>query len=188
MKIYTKTGDAGETGLFGGGRVAKDHRRVEAYGSIDELNALLGVTRALGPEPDLDRLLVEIQHDLFDIGAALATPEIPEKVRERFPRLRQARVEALEREIDRLQAQVPELQHFILPGGAPLGAHLHHARTVCRRAERRLVRMEHDPAAPLRVDPVILSYVNRLSDLLFVLGRGANARAGVPETTWQGLS
>src|SRR5689334_17848025 len=128
MKIYTKTGDAGQTDLFAGGRVAKDHRRVEAYGSIDELNALLGVIRSLGPDSATERLLVEIQHDLFDVGAALATPEVPEKVRNRFPRVRDARVEALEQEIDRLEEGLPALQHFILPGGSPLAAHIHYAR------------------------------------------------------------
>src|SRR3954466_15087681 len=179
VKIYTRTGDAGETSLFDNSRVSKAHPRVDAYGEVDELNASLGVVRASAAvDPDIDGALLHIQRDLFAVGAQLADPA--EKLAERVSKavVAEADVERLEQLIDRLETELPPLRRFILAGGAPAGAALHVARTVCRRAERRIVRPE--PA----VDRVLLRYVNRLSDLLFVLARVANHRAGVAETEW----
>lgn len=181
MRIYTRTGDAGETGLFGGGRVGKDHPRVEAYGAVDELNAVLGWARSVELMPRIDELLVPIQRDLFSIGALLATP-IPDKVTERLKkaRLDDARITELEHAIDAGEAELEPLTSFILPGGTPKSSALHVARTVCRRAERRVVTMADD----IEVPPIVLQYLNRLSDLLFVLARVANRRAGAAEVTW----
>jgi cob(I)alamin adenosyltransferase len=179
MKIYTKTGDAGDTGLFGGGRVPKDDVRVEAYGDVDELNAVIGVVRANKPDPRTDDLLLSIQRDLFSIGALLATPDRA-KMEQHLSKasLDEKRIEELERAIDACDAELDPLKSFILPGGDEKAAALHFARTVCRRAERRIVAL--DPP----VAPVLLRYVNRLSDLLFVLARTANHRGGVTETEW----
>jgi cob(I)alamin adenosyltransferase len=181
MRIYTKTGDGGETGLFGGERVPKDHRRVAAYGEVDELNAAIGFARAQEPRDVEDELLQAIQRHLFTIGAELATPD-PARLAKALggPPLGEADVTALERAIDRLDADLPPLQTFILPGGAPKGAALHVARTVCRRAERGVVGL----AREVVVSPAIGRYLNRLSDLLFVLARAANARAGVGDLPW----
>src|SRR5262245_16558543 len=181
MKIYTKTGDKGDTGLFGGGRVAKNHPRVEAYGDVDELNAVLGMARAAGPMPRIDEVLVPIQRDLFAIGALLATPD-REKMRQHLDKARidDARVAELERAIDDGDVELEPLRAFIVPGGTPKAAALHVARTVCRRAERRVV----DLAADTELPPVVVIYLNRLSDLLFTLARLANRRAGVEEETW----
>jgi cob(I)alamin adenosyltransferase len=181
MRIYTRTGDAGETGLFGGGRVGKDHPRVEAYGAVDELNAVLGLARSIELMPRIDEVLVPIQRDLFSIGALLATP-VPEKVTERLrkARLDGERIAELEQAIDAGEAELEPLTSFILPGGTPKSAALHVARTVCRRAERRVVAMADD----IEVPPIVIQYLNRLSDLLFVLARVANRRAGAAEVTW----
>jgi cob(I)alamin adenosyltransferase len=181
VKIYTKTGDAGQTGLFGGGRVAKDHPRVVAYGEVDELNAAIGLALALDAASPDRALLESVQRDLFAIGGHLASPR-PAKVAKALAKaaIDEARVTALERAIDEREATLPPLQHFVLPGGAPPAAALHLARTVCRRAERGVVAL-HRRA---RVPPVILRYLNRLSDLLFVLARAANARAGRADITW----
>lgn len=181
MKIYTKTGDAGETGLLGGGRVPKDHARVAAYGDVDELNAALGLTRALEPADAESDLLDAVQRDLFAIGGQLAAPE-PGKVAKALAKatIGEAEVSRLERAIDAAEAELPPLSHFVLPGGTPRAAALHLARTVCRRAERSVVALARADTVP----PVILTYVNRLSDLLFVLARRANARAGRPDVTW----
>ncbi|MGQ0714596.1 MAG: cob(I)yrinic acid a,c-diamide adenosyltransferase [Gemmatimonadaceae bacterium] len=181
MKIYTKTGDKGDTGLFGGGRVPKDHPRVEAYGDIDELNAALGVARSVEPMPRIDEILVPIQRDLFSLGALLATPH-PEKVREQLAkaRLDEARITELERAIDEGEAELEPLEAFIVPGGTPKASALHIARTVCRRAERRVIAL----ASEVDVPPIVVKYLNRLSDLLFVLSRVANRRAGAGEVTW----
>ena len=178
MKIYTRTGDAGETSLFDGTRVRKHDPRVDAYGEIDELNAWLGFARASGVDPSLDGELVAIQGDLFALGAQLADPA--DKIASRVTKavIDDAHVERLESLIDRLELELPPLRRFILAGGTPAGAALHVARTVCRRAERRMVAL--DPP----IDPVLLRYVNRLSDLLFVLARAVNHRAAVPETEW----
>jgi cob(I)alamin adenosyltransferase len=178
VKIYTRTGDAGETSLFDGTRVRKHDPRVDAYGEIDELNAWLGFARASGTDPSLDGELVTIQRDLFALGAQLADPA--DKIAARVTKavIDDAHVERLESLIDRLEAELPPLRRFILAGGTPAGAALHVARTVCRRAERRMVAL--DPP----IDPVLLRYVNRLSDLLFVLARAVNHRAAAPETEW----
>lgn len=178
MKIYTRTGDAGETSLFDGSRVRKSNPLVDAYGEVDELNAWIGLARASNADTPLDDVLVAIQRDLFALGAQLADPG--EKLAARVSKavIAEPDVERLERLIDRFEEELPPLRRFILAGGTPAGAALHVARTVCRRAERRMVAL--DPA----VDPVLLRYVNRLSDLLFVLARAANHRAGVPETEW----
>lgn len=183
LKIYTKTGDAGETGLFGGGRVPKDHRRVEAYGQVDELNAALGLAMSLAPEEWEHALCQTIQRSLFTIGAELATPnpagEKLAKALDGGP-IGDAEVRALEEAIDRHEAQLEALNQFILPGGTPKAAALHLARTVCRRAERRVVAFARETA----VSPAIVKYLNRLSDLLFVLARAANAHARRPDVKW----
>jgi cob(I)alamin adenosyltransferase len=184
VKLYTRTGDAGETSLFDGTRVTKADPRVDAYGEVDELNAWLGLVRAAGLPSEWDEAVVRIQRDLFALGAVLADPahRIAERVEKAA--VRDDDVTRLEQWIDTLDADLPPLRRFILPGGAPLtggagaGAALHVARTVCRRAERRVVALE--PPA----DPIAVRYLNRLSDLLFVLARAANARAGRSETEW----
>jgi cob(I)alamin adenosyltransferase len=181
VRIYTKTGDAGETGLFGGDRVPKDHGRVAAYGDVDELNAVLGLARALEPADFEDALLEAVQRDLFTVGAELATPDAALLDRTLSgPPIDDAAVARLERAIDRLETALPPLKQFILPVGPPKTAALHVARTVCRRAERGVVGLAHDTT----VSPAILRYLNRLSDLLFVLARAANAHAGVADTPW----
>jgi cob(I)alamin adenosyltransferase len=181
MKIYTKTGDKGETGLFGGGRVSKDHPRVEAYGDVDELNAALGMARSVEPMPRIDEVLVPAQRDLFSIGALLATPN-PDKVRQQLEKARidADRIAQLERAIDDGEAELEPLKSFILPGGTPKAAALHVARTVCRRAERRVIALRKEVDIP----EIVIQYLNRLSDLLFVLARVANRRAGAGEVTW----
>jgi cob(I)alamin adenosyltransferase len=183
LKIYTKTGDDGETGLFGGGRVSKDNLRVAAYGEVDEVNAALGLARALDPQEFADALLQRIQRDLFTIGAELATPD-PDKLRKALARsgaaIAASDVTALEGAIDSQEARLEPLKNFILPGGTPKSATLHLARTVCRRAERAVVALARDE----QVSPAILQYLNRLSDLLFVLARAANAHAGRPDVKW----
>jgi cob(I)alamin adenosyltransferase len=178
VKIYTRTGDTGDTSLFDGTRVKKSDARVDAYGEVDELNAWIGLARASRLDPELDEELVHIQRDLFALGAELADPA--DKIADRVTKatLGDDDVVRLERLIDRLEAELPPLRRFILAGGSPAGAPLHVARTVCRRAERRMVSLEPP------VDAVLLRYVNRLSDLLFVLARVVNHRAGVPEITW----
>jgi cob(I)alamin adenosyltransferase len=180
VKIYTRTGDKGETALIGGRRVPKHHRRVAAYGDVDELCALLGVVRAHSPGERLDALLHELQRELFAIGAQLADPAAAIGAKRAKAAVEAAHVERLEQAIDERQAELPPLRAFILPGGSPLGAFLHLARTVCRRAERGVVAL----ARTQRVDPLVLAYLNRLSDLLFVLARHENRRAARPEAEW----
>ncbi len=181
MKIYTKTGDAGDTGLFGGGRVPKDDVRVAAYGDVDELNSAIGLARATPPTDLCDGLLQSIQRDLFAIGGHLASPD-PVKVREALAKadLSEARVNAMESAIDAADAELAPLRAFVLPGGTAKAASLHLARTVCRRAERSLVRLSH----AAEVHPLFLTYLNRLSDLLFTLARLSNHRDGRPDVTW----
>lgn len=181
IKIYTKTGDEGDTGLFGGGRVGKDHVRVEAYGEVDELNAVLGMARAVEMMPRIDEVLVPVQRDLFAIGALLATPN-PEKMREQLSKARidDGRIQQLEHAIDDGELELEPLKSFIVPGGTPKAAALHVARTVCRRAERRVVQLRRSDDIP----QLVVIYLNRLSDLLFVLARVANRRAGAGEVTW----
>ena len=182
MKIYTRTGDTGETSLFGGTRVGKDNPRVAAYGDVDELNALIGVARLAAGDADgtaaLDTELVHLQSDLLAMGALLADPSgtVGEKISK--AKITDADVTRLEKVIDTFEAELPPLTSFILPGGGSCGATLHVARAVCRRAERTMVALE--PA----VDPLLLKYINRLSDLLFVLARAANHRTGAVETVW----
>lgn len=181
MKIYTKTGDSGDTGLFGGGRVPKDDVRVEAYGDVDELNAVLGVVRAAKPVPRIDDLLLTIQRDLFSIGALLATPD-REKMEQHLAKasLNANRIIELERAIDGCERDLDPLKSFILPGGDEKAAALHFARTVCRRAERRVVTLRRETEIP----DLVVVYLNRLSDLLFMLARIANKGAGAGEVVW----
>ena len=181
MKIYTKTGDGGDTGLFGGGRVPKDDPRVEAYGDVDELNAVLGMARAVELMPRIDEVLVPVQRDLFAIGALLATPD-RDKMAQHLQKARidEHRVAELEQSIDDAESELEPLRAFVLPGGTPKAAALHVARTVCRRAERHIVRLQHDVELP----QLVVIYMNRLSDLLFSLARLANKRAGAGEVTW----
>ena len=201
MKIYTKTGDAGETSLFDNSRVSKADPRVDAYGEVDEVNACLGAALAAvrlrhsaasafaratadksegqGADDDIAVVLTTVQKDLFAVGARLADPSsrIAERVTKAAVTAEQ--IALLERAIDRLETELPPLRRFILPGGSPAGALLHLARTVCRRAERRVVALGADS-----VEPGVIIYLNRLSDLLFVMARAINHRAGVPETEW----
>ena len=181
MKIYTRTGDLGDTGLFGGGRVPKDHPRVSAYGDVDELNAAIGVARAADPLPRVDEVLLPLQRDLFAIGALLATPD-QEKMAQHLAKaqLDADRIIQLERAIDACERDLDPLKAFVLPGGTRKAAALHVARTVCRRAERAIVRLQHEEEIP----QIVVIYLNRLSDLLFVLARIANRIAGVGEVTW----
>ncbi|HET6228643.1 MAG TPA: cob(I)yrinic acid a,c-diamide adenosyltransferase [Longimicrobiaceae bacterium] len=185
MKIYTKTGDRGETGLFGGQRVPKDHARVEAYGDVDELNSLLGVTCAQLEAEGAGEIVAGlrgIQAELFTVGANLATPRPEDGGRENahIPALREGGIEAMERWIDAAETEMEPLKSFILPGGTAAAASLHLARTVCRRAERRVVHLSHEAAVPGEM----VRYLNRLSDLLFTLARLANRRAGVGDVPW----
>jgi cob(I)alamin adenosyltransferase len=177
-RIYTRTGDRGTTRLVGGEAVKKSHARVEAYGGVDETNACIGLVRLhTGADAELDAMLARIQNDLFDLGADLATP----KAGEGDLRVLDAQVSRLEREIDRLNAELAPLTSFILPGGAPAAAALHLARTVCRRAERAVVRLLEEPGEA--VSPPALKYLNRLSDFLFVAARWANGK-GAGDVLW----
>jgi cob(I)alamin adenosyltransferase len=179
VKIYTKTGDTGETSLFDKTRVSKADPRVDAYGEVDELNACLGAARAARLDADLTAVIEQIQSELFAVGARLADPSSRIAPRVDKVTVGQAEVEQLESMIDRFEEQLPPLRRFILPGGSTAGALLHLARTVCRRAERRVVAL-----GPDAVDPVIVVYLNRLSDLLFMMARVANQRAGTAEVEW----
>jgi cob(I)alamin adenosyltransferase len=180
VKIYTKTGDEGETGLLGGTRVGKDHPRVAAYGDVDEVSAVLGVVRARTDDASLRRLLADVQRDLFALGAQLADPTARVAAKRAKAAVSEANVKRLERAIDAREKKLPALAAFILPGGSETGALLHLARTVCRRAERSVVAL----AKQVAVDPRILVYLNRLSDLLFVLARFENHRLERPEEVW----
>jgi cob(I)alamin adenosyltransferase len=186
MKIYTKTGDAGDTGLFAGPRVRKDDLRIEAYGTVDELNAVLGLARsqsAVGQSKmpsEIDSLLVDIQHRLFDLGAQLATPN-PNAGGTNL--ITAKHIESLEQAIDRFDSQLPPLKNFILPGGTLAASWLHLARTVCRRAERHVVTLLQREQK--KIAPEVLIYLNRLSDLLFVLARAVNHAAGQGDVAWQ---
>jgi len=177
VKIYTKTGDAGKTSLLGGTRVSKADQRVDAYGDVDEANAAIGVARALGVPSDIDAALERIQRDLFALGASLADGRPRTAAQETKMLLGDADIHRLEAWIDEGQASLPALRRFILPGGTAAGAALHLARTVTRRAERRIVALPD--AAPIQI-----TYINRLSDLLFVIARVVNHRAGVFEAEW----
>lgn len=179
VKIYTKTGDSGDTGLFDGTRVSKTHPRVVAYGDVDELQACIGVARAATLPQDLDEMCLALQRDLFALGARLADPA--HKIAKRVAKIviNEESVVRLEGWIDRLDTEIPPLRHFILSDGCPAAAQLHLARTVCRRAERSVLLLGKD-----EVEPVVIVYINRLSDLLFTMARAANHRAQRPETPW----
>ena len=179
MKIYTKTGDAGDTSLFDGTRVRKTDPRVAAYGDVDEVQAALGVAAASGLDRELAEIVTSVQRDLFALGARLADPA--QRIARRVSKvvIDEASVSRLEAWIDALEETLPPLRHFILSGGAPPGAALHLARAVCRRAERAVLAL-----GPDAVEPIVIVYLNRLSDLLFVAARAANHRAGVPEIEW----
>jgi cob(I)alamin adenosyltransferase len=182
VKIYTKTGDSGETGLFDGTRVSKSDPRVATYGDVDELNAWLGLARASLADRELSGMLEQIQRDLFAVGARLADPA--HHIADRVTKAAAVAADAarLERWIDTLESTLPPLRRFILAGGSPGGATLHVARTVCRRAERSMVALA--AAIEGAFEPDLLVYINRLSDLLFVMARAANHRAGVAEVEW----
>ena len=179
VKIYTKTGDSGDTSLFDGTRVSKTDPRVVAYGDVDELQACIGVARSTRLPSDLDELSLTLQRDLFALGARLADPA--HKIAKRVEKIviNDESVARLEAWIDRMDTEVPPLRHFILSDGCPGGAALHLARTVCRRAERSVLSLGKDA-----VEPVVIIYLNRLSDLLFTMARTANHRAVCPETPW----
>lgn len=185
MRIYTRTGDQGETGLFGGQRLSKSHPRVAAYGEVDELNAHLGLCASLCADPDLSVLLARIQSDLFVLGGDVAFPRddgdpASEALASRVPRVTEGMAAYLESEIDRLELELEPLRNFILPGGTELASRMHLARAVCRRAERAVVGASGREV----VNPDGVVYLNRLSDLLFVLARVVNRRAGQVETVW----
>jgi cob(I)alamin adenosyltransferase len=179
VKLYTKTGDAGETTFVGGTRVPKSHPRVAAYGEVDEIGAWLGLVRAEGVDAQIDAMLDRIQRDLFAIGSHLADPTHRLDDRQSKTQVTGADVVRLEGWIDELDAQLPPLTRFVLAGGAPAGARLHVARTVCRRAERHIVAL-----GPGGVEPVLLAYVNRLSDLLFVMARAVNRGSNALDEEW----
>jgi cob(I)alamin adenosyltransferase len=181
MKIYTRTGDQGETGLFGGPRVSKDVARLETCGTVDEINSFLGVARAASLPEDIDRLLDRVQNELFEVGAELAAVD---PIAQGTRTIGAGHIQALEDAIDHYQAPLPELRQFVLPGGSPAAAQLHVARAVCRRAERRLVSLVRSET-PAQVSPTLVTYLNRLGDLLFVLARAANAAAGRDDVAWR---
>lgn len=180
MKIYTRTGDTGSTGLFGGPRVSKDDDRIESYGTVDELNAAIGMARSAGVGVTIDGQLDQIQHELFSIGAELATPD-PDAHQMRI--ITTDHIERLEGWIDQHEKTLPELKHFILPSGHAGSTALHLARSICRRAERRVVTLvrRHET----NISEELIVYLNRLSDLLFVLTRAVNHDAGVDEVKWE---
>jgi cob(I)alamin adenosyltransferase len=182
VKVYTRRGDGGETDLFGGARVAKDHLRVEAYGAVDETNAALGLAAAASTQDDVRALAAELQSRLFDLGAVLATPDPERHAKAQLPGPSAEDVDALEARIDAFETELAPLRRFVLPGGDPAAAGFHLARTVCRRAERRAVAL----ARVEPVDPLVIRFLNRLSDLLFVLARLENRRAGLPDVEWEG--
>jgi cob(I)alamin adenosyltransferase len=179
-RIYTKRGDGGETSLVGGQRVAKDALRIEAYGTVDELNACVGLASVSAAAlPPLGAILLRVRHELFNLGSILAT--LPEDVNPNQPRVTEADVAQLESEIDRMNEDLPALRSFVLPGGSRLNAELHLCRTVCRRAERVCVALGREASVP----PEAVRYLNRLSDALFVFSRWASAAQGVEEVLWQ---
>jgi cob(I)alamin adenosyltransferase len=179
MKIYTKTGDKGQTSLIGGTRVPKHHLRIETYGTIDELNSWLGLLRDLSTDDHSITVLLEIQDRLFTIGAQLASD--PEKSKMKLPELFLTDIDLLEKEIDRMEAELPVLTSFVLPGGHPLVSNTHIARCVCRRAERLVSQLSEETA----VNELIVSYLNRLSDYIFVLSRYFAQLTSAPESPWQ---
>ncbi len=179
MKIYTKTGDRGDTRLFDGTKVRKHDDRVEAYGDVDELNSFIGAAASFLKDDALATMLADIQKDLFSVGAQLADPGSKSQNRGKF-QVPKERVEALEKAIDMFETELPPLRQFILAGGGSTGAFLHIARTVCRRAERRVVSLSEK----VEVNPIVIEYLNRLSDFLFVMARVVNHREGKQEILW----
>ncbi len=177
--IITRTGDDGTTGLVGGDRVSKDSARVWAYGTVDELNSAIGVARSLWNESTLTEKLRQIQNDLFNLGAELATP--PDKLQPGMPRIEERHITALEKEVGIWNEQLGPLQEFVLPGGHPAAAQLHVARTICRRAERFCVRLANSEP----VGEWVIPYLNRLGDTLFTMARWVNRQADIPETCWR---
>jgi cob(I)alamin adenosyltransferase len=184
LKLYTRRGDRGETDLFAGGRVRKDHPRVEAYGAVDELNSAIGLAAAASPEEEVQTLCREIQARLFDLGAYLAAPDAGRRKKSGIEPPLDEDIAVLEKAIDRFESELEPLKRFVLPGGTTAAAAFHLARTVCRRAERASVSLD----AADELAPEALGYLNRLSDLLFVLARVSNRRAGTPDVEWQGRS
>jgi cob(I)alamin adenosyltransferase len=182
LTIYTRRGDRGETDLFGGGRVAKDYLRVEAYGAVDEASASIGVAVATSEHDDLREIGREVQRVLFDIGGTLATPDAERRRKSGVPQVERSHVDDLERRIDLLETELERLRRFVLPGGTPAAAAFHVARTVCRRAERRCVALHREQP----FGDELLPYLNRLSDLLFVMARVENRRAGEADVEWAG--
>lgn len=182
MKIYTRRGDQGETDLFGGDRLSKDAPRVEAYGAVDELNAFLGCAASISENEDVKTLTQKVQNTLFDLGASLATPDPDHRKKSAIPEICDEDVTELEGLIDIFERELDALRNFVLPGGTKAAAAFHVARTVCRRAERRSIGLSRVSS----VDPVVLRYLNRLSDLLFVLARIENCRASVGDVSWIG--
>jgi cob(I)alamin adenosyltransferase len=178
-KIYTRTGDKGNTGLVGGKRVSKDSPRIWAYGTVDELNSVIGLARAFNSERKLDAVLAHVQNELFNLGAELAT--LPEDLRAGMPRVSRKEIAALEQLMDKLNAKLGPLKEFILPGGSKTAATLHQARTICRRAERFCVRLAREE----QIGEFVVPYLNRLGDALFVMARWANKKQGIKETFWQ---
>lgn len=178
-KIYTKGGDKGETSLVGGTRISKDHNKIEAYGTVDELNAWIGVLSDAPENAGRKELLKEIQDRLFTIGAELASE--PEQNRKKLPELFESDITLLEKEIDDYTGAIPPLRAFVLPGGHPVVSFAHVARTVARRAEREIIRLSRSEP----VSPLIIKYLNRLSDYLFVLSRKITQEQGAPEITWK---
>ncbi len=179
MKIYTRTGDKGQTGLLGGQRVGKDHLRIEAYGTIDELNSHLGMLSDLSP--DRSQQIVGIQEKLFSIGSRLASASDADADKFHVPQVNEADIVALEQAMDVMDKELPEMRNFILPGGHPAISQAHICRTICRRAERQVVRLAAHEVFP----EIIVRYLNRLSDLLFVVARDLHRSLGVPETPWK---
>ncbi len=179
MKIYTKTGDEGKTGLYAGGRVSKDDPRIEAFGTVDELNAALGLARTAALPAPIEALLKGAQNELFCLGAELATPDPKQEV----PRVNQEAILVVEQAIDELEESLAPLTQFILPGGSPAAAELHLARAICRRAERRVVTLA--ATENQSVSPLVIHYLNRLGDYLFVAARYANHVAGIKDVPWQ---
>lgn len=177
-RIYTRTGDKGETGLVGGTRISKNSLRVDAYGSVDELNSVLGIARAFLNDRELDDLLAELQKDLFVVGADLASTT--DQQQRKVPRITAEKIAAMERTIDKFEAELSPLSAFILPGGGVAGSLLHNARTVARRAERRVVTLSKAET----INEQMLPYINRLSDLLFVMARVANHRENKGDIEW----
>ncbi len=180
MKIYTKTGDKGETSLFGGQRVPKDNLRIEAYGTVDELNAYLGQAVASSISEEVKTVLYKIQNQLFAVGSDLATPH-DKNIKKDIPRVNQEMIDKLESLIDSFDSKLPELRNFILPGGNSAASSLHIARTICRKIERRIVTLSKEE----NIGEYILKYLNRLSDLLFILARFENQESNTPDVIWQ---